>query len=247
MKLTILGCAGTYPSAQSGCSSYLVEHEGYRLLVDAGNGAVGALQRHVGLFDVDAVVLSHLHADHCLDLVAYAYARVFDPSGCPPALPVLGPAGSEARLLRAFEPEADKLTSCYAFSDLEQGTYELGPFSLTTARVNHPVECYGLRLSADGHTLTYSADTGESDDLVRLAKGSDTFLCEASWLEGYDNPPGVHLTGRQAGEHAARADVGSLLLTHLVAWGSPERCLAESQERFTGSTTVVRAGDSYEI
>ncbi len=103
MRLTVLGCAGTFPGPRSGCSSYLVEHDGFRLLLDAGNGAVGALQRHGGLLDLDAVLLSHLHADHCVDLVAYAYARIYPPAGPPPPLPVYGPGGTEERLVRVFD------------------------------------------------------------------------------------------------------------------------------------------------
>ena len=93
MKLTVLGSAGTFPGPDSPCSAYLVEHEGFRLLLDFGPGSLGPLQRHLGLLDLDAVYLSHLHADHCLELVTYSYARRYHPDGNPPSLPVYGPAG----------------------------------------------------------------------------------------------------------------------------------------------------------
>ena len=102
MKLTVVGCSGTMPGADGPASSYLFESAGFRLLVDCGNGASGALQRYVGLLDLDAVLISHVHADHCLDLVVYSYARRYAPAARRP-LPVYGPEGSQERLLTAFD------------------------------------------------------------------------------------------------------------------------------------------------
>ena len=249
MKVTVLGCSGTFPGPESGCSSYLVEHEGYRVMLDVGNGAVGALQRHVELFGVDAVVLSHLHADHCLDLVAYSYARRYAPRDVPTEpLPVYGPPGTPERLLRCYErwPDHD-LATVYSFHDVRPGHLEIGPFSVELAPMAHPVECNAIRLTAGGRSLTYSGDTGPTESLVRLAQGCDVALFEASWYEGDDNAPDVHLTGREAGEHAAKAQVGRLLLTHLTPWGSRERTLEEAEGVFPGDFDVVNDGQTYEI
>jgi ribonuclease BN (tRNA processing enzyme) len=101
-------------------------------------------------------------------------------------------------------------------------------------RTNHPIECHALRLEAGGRSLVYSGDTGECDALVELARGADVFLCEASWTDSADNPPGIHLSGRQAGEHAARAGVGRLLVTHLVAWADAGDVVAEARAAFAG-------------
>lgn len=248
MKLTVLGCAGTYPGPESGCSSYLVEQDGFRLLLDAGNGAVGALQRHGGLFDVDAVVLTHLHADHCVDLIAYAYARIYHPAGPPPVLPLYGPRGTEERLLRIFDgAPADRLRGVYDTATLVPGVRDIGPFRVTAARVAHPVECHALRLEAGGESLVYSGDTGPTPALTQLATGADLFLCEASWLEGSPRPAGVHLTGREAGQHASGAGAGRLLLTHLVPWGDEQRSFTEASEVFRGTVTLARAGGVYPV
>lgn len=229
----MLGCSGTFPGPESPCSAYLVEHDGFRLVLDLGAGALGSLQRHLGLLDVDGVYLSHLHADHCIDMVAYSYARRYHPDGIPPPLPVYGPRGTALRICNAFEaPPPDGLLDVFDFRDVTAGTFELGPFSVTTARTNHPVECYAVRLEADGRSLTYSADTGVCDDVVELARDTDVFLCEASWAHSDDNPPDVHLSGREAGEHAARAGVRRLLLTHLVAWADPEAIVAEARAAY---------------
>jgi len=177
VQLTVLGCAGTFPGPDSPCSGYLVEHDGYRLVVDLGSGALGNLQRHCDLLDVDAVYITHLHADHCIDLVAYAYARRFHPSGVPPTLPVYGPPGTRDRIRASFEePPVNGLLDVYDFQERGAGTLQLGPFSVTSGIVEHPIECHGLRIEAGGRVLTYSGDSANSDVLVELARGADEFL-----------------------------------------------------------------------
>jgi ribonuclease BN (tRNA processing enzyme) len=249
VKLTIVGCAGTFPGPHSACSSYLVEHDGFRLLVDAGNGSTGALQNSVGLLDLDAIAISHLHGDHYLDLVTYTYARRYHPSGSPGSLPVYGPSEIKEHLLGAFgRPVDDLLAEVYEFFPASgPGTLQIGPFEVELARVNHPVETYAMRIGAGGRSLTYSADTGVSDELVKLARQTDLFLCEASYLDGDDNPPDIHLTGKEAAEHASSAEVRRLLLTHLVPWGDADRTLAEAQAAFDGEVSVAAAGAVYDV
>ena len=248
MRLTVLGCSGTFPGPASPCSGYLLEHDGYRLVVDLGAGALGQLQRHVGLLDVDAIYVSHLHADHCIDLVAYSYARRYHPSGIPPVLPVYGPAGTGPRILESYEaPPSHGLQDVFDFREVAPEVRELGPFTVTAARVNHPIECHGLRIEAGGRSLAYSGDTGESSALVALAQDADVFLCEASWAHADDNPPNIHLSGRQAGEHAAKASAGRLLLTHVVPWADSEQILDEGSHAFGGNTELARCGISYDI
>lgn len=248
MRLTVLGCSGTFPGPASPCSGYLVEHDGFRLVLDLGAGALGPLQRHCGLLDVDAVWVSHLHSDHCIDLVAYSYARRYHPGGVPPALPVHGPAGIAARIAGAFEgPPEDGLLDVFDFREVGAGEHRVGPFAVTAVAGNHPVEAYAVRLEADGRSLTYSADTAASDALVALARGTDLFLCEASWPSEPPPPPGIHLTGREAGEHATRAGARRLLLTHLMPFSDEQAVLAEAQQTWVGPLELARAGRTYEV
>ena len=249
MRLTVVGCAGTFPGPESPCSSYLLEHDGFRLLIDAGNGSTGVLQRSIGLLDIDAVIISHLHGDHYLDLVTYTYARRYHPDGSPGCLPVHGPSDVREHVASAFgRPVDDLLSEVYEFHPVSgPGRLEIGPFELELDQMNHPVETYGMRIAAGGRTLTYSADTGVCDELVKLARGSDLFLCEASYLSHDENPRDIHLTGTEAGEHAARAGVDRLLLTHLVPWGDAVRSLAEADEVFDGEITVATIGAVFEI
>jgi ribonuclease BN (tRNA processing enzyme) len=242
MRVTVVGCAGSFPGPNSPASCYLLEAEGFRLVLDLGNGALGALQRHTELFGVDAICVSHLHADHCVDLGAYWVARQYTVDGPRPPIPVLGPRGTAERILGFGGEGMTAVRARFAFRDLAPGPLELGPFRLTADHVNHPVETFGFRVEHGGWRLVYSADTGESAALVRLAEGADLLLCEASFLDAPDLPPNLHLTARQAAAHASRAGVGQLVLTHLVPWNDQERTLAEAAGSYQGPLSLAASG-----
>ncbi|MFF2845514.1 MBL fold metallo-hydrolase [Streptomyces sp. NPDC058001] len=250
MKLTVVGCSGSFPSADSACSSYLIEADGFRLLLDMGNGALGELQRHIGLYDLDAIFLSHLHADHCIDMCAYFVARYYRHDGGRPApLPVYGPEGTEQRLTTAYAdtPSASSMSEVFDFHTVKPGGFDIGPFAVRTERVRHPVEAYGIRVEHQGRSLTYSGDTGVCDTLDQLASGTDLFLCEAAFTAGKENIPDLHLNGREAGESARRADVGRLVLTHIPPWTDPQVNLADARSVFDGPSELAAPGATYEI
>ncbi|HEV7656111.1 MAG TPA: MBL fold metallo-hydrolase [Mycobacteriales bacterium] len=246
VRLTIVGCSGSVPGPASAASSYLVEQDGFRVLLDLGSGAFGALQQHLDPADVDAVVLSHLHADHCLDLTAMVVHRRYGMTGAH-RIPVLGPDGTHDRMALAYDPAArGGLRDVFDFAAVTRGERELGPFRLRFERVNHPVETHAVRVSAGGRSLTYSGDTGVSEGLVTAARDADILLCEASCTEDMPHPPDLHLTGREAGEHAAKAGVGRLLVTHIPPWTDRDRVRTEATAAFA-QTELVTAGTVYEI
>lgn len=248
MRLTVLGCAGSFPGPESACSAYLVEAQGFRLLIDFGSGSLSALQRYADMNTIDAIMLTHLHADHMLDACSYVVVRRYDPAGPRPPLPVYAPLGAAERIAAAYSTEGDPIDDVYTFFRLEPGTFPIGPFTVTVDRVNHPVETYGVRVEQGGRVLAYSSDTAPCESLLRLAQGADLFLCEASYLDGVPNPPDLHLTGGEAGEAATKADVGRLLLTHLVsAWGSEASTVEAACAAYAGPVEVVRPGSRYDL
>jgi ribonuclease BN (tRNA processing enzyme) len=246
-SLTVAGCSGSIPGPNSPASCYLLAAGGFQVLLDLGSGALGAVQRYTGLDEIDAVWLSHLHADHCLDLCPYWVARSYAPGGPRPPIPVYGPEGTAHRMARAQGLAEDPgMTGIFSFVTLTPGTREIGPFRVTTALMNHPVPTFGFRIEHAGRVVTYSADTGESDELVRLARGADLLLCEASFLSQPGLPKGLHLTAAQAVEHASRAGAGRLVLTHLVPWNDPARTLAEASG-FAGELSLAAPGQRFEF
>lgn len=250
MRLTVVGCSGSVPGPESPASCYLVEAEGFRVLLDLGNGALGALQRHVGVGDVDAVLLSHLHPDHCMDVLSLYVARTYDTNGGYPLIPVYGPAGTAAHLAAAYgRAEHPGLSGCFDFREWTARPERVGPFTVTAARVAHPVETWAVRLEHGGRSLAYSGDTGPCQQLVDLAREVDVALFESSFQEGRDDgaPPALHLTGRQAGAHAAQAGAARLLLTHLPPWNDPDVSLAAARETFAGPVEVVTFGATYDV
>jgi ribonuclease BN (tRNA processing enzyme) len=148
VRLTVVGCSGSFPGPHSAASCYLVEADGFALVLDLGNGAIGPLQRHVDLRQVGAVALSHLHADHCLDLCSYYVARRYDPRGAPSRLPVFGPSGTADRLARAYDMNPDPgMHGEFAFTTWQAGTtYDVGPFRVRVEHVEHPIEAYAMRI-----------------------------------------------------------------------------------------------------
>ena len=246
MRLTVVGCAGSFPGPRSPASCYLVEHDGFALALDMGNGALGALQRHIDLDDVGAVALSHLHADHCLDLCSFYVYRRYHPEGPRPRIPVYGPAGTAERMARAYDlPAQPGMTGEFEFRAYDVPA-EIGPFIVTAARVRHPVEAYGLRIEAGGRSVVYSGDTGPTPALVDLARGADVALFEASLLDGMEMPD-VHMTGRQSAELAAQAGVGTLVLTHLVPWHDTAILERQAREAFAGDLRLAASGMTIDL
>jgi ribonuclease BN (tRNA processing enzyme) len=238
VRLTVIGCSGSFPGPDSPASCYLVESGGFRLLLDLGNGALGVLQRHA-----DAVCLSHLHADHCLDMCSYWVARTYSPGGARPRIPVYGPAGTARRMAQAYGlDEHPGMTDAFDFHTLTPGTRQIGPLRVTVATMNHPVETFGFRIEQGGRVIAYSADTGPTPALGKLARGADLLLCEASFLDEPGLPGDLHLTARQAGECAAAAGVGQLVLTHLVPWNDPEQSRSEAAAAYRGPLSLAASG-----
>jgi ribonuclease BN (tRNA processing enzyme) len=197
------------------------------------------LQRYVGLDEVDAVAVSHRHFDHFLDLYPFWLSRWWGDGDKPAPLPLYAPPGMFEHA-QQIEP---KLGDAFRLNEIEPGgVFDSGPFRIQTAPMNHPVPTLGMRIEADGTALAYSADTGPTTELVDLSRGADVMLCEATWLElraGWDP---IHLTATEAGQHAASAGVGRLVLTHI--WPATDRRESEARARetFGGPVTVAEEG-----
>ena len=255
MRLTVIGCSGSVPGPSSAASCYLIEADGFALVLDLGNGALGPLQRHVDLAAIGTVLLSHLHPDHCADVCSLAVALEYGLFAPADPIPVLGPAGLGDRLVELHggsgTARTDGLWSRFAVGGVGPVTWPIGPFEVTARRVLHPVEAYAYRLEHGGRVLAYSGDCAPCTGLDEVARAADLALVEAGYVEpgagAAGNAPGVHHTGREAGALAARVGVGRLLVTHVPPWHDPESAAAAARTAFAGAVEVARPGAVYEV
>jgi ribonuclease BN (tRNA processing enzyme) len=252
MRLTVIGCSGSYPGPESAASCYLVEteHGGrrWRILLDLGSGALGSLHRFVDPLEIDAVFISHLHPDHFFDISGYYVMRKYHPLGPQPIIPIWGPKGLAARCASSYGlPKDPGMDREFDFHEYDGGPIVFGPFTVTTTEVAHPIDAFGLRIESGGHALAYSGDTGPCAALVELAKDADLLLAEAAFREGGDNPTDLHLTGRQAAEAAVKAGVGALVLTHIPPWFDGQDAFDEARPVFDGRLAIASTGATYDI
>jgi ribonuclease BN (tRNA processing enzyme) len=255
MRLTIVGCSGSLAGPLSPASSYLVqaEHDGrtWSLVLDLGNGALGALQRHVDPTTVDAVVLSHLHADHCLDLCGLYVAQKYSPAVVARSrIPVYGPAGTAARMARAYDMEPPEgMHHEFDFRDLmDRHAVQIGPFTITPHRVCHPAEAYGIRVEADGEVLAYTGDTDSCDGLRPLFHNATLALADSAFVDGRDHAQGIHLSGSRAAQAAVDAGgVRRLMLTHIPPWNDPSVCRAQAAAVWPGDVELAEPDAVYEL
>lgn len=247
MKVTVLGCSGTHVAADRACSSYLVEHDGYRLLLDCGNGSLGNLQKLYDTAALDAVLITHLHVDHFGDLYSLYYSLRFHPSG-QRRVDVYAPPGASDHIAQLLtgDPE-DTFHAVCRFRETKPGDeLQLGPLRVRLFAANHPITTLAPRIEADGAVLAYSADSGPTDELVACARDADVFLADCSWLERMRPlPDGVHMTAFEAGEIGARAGVSRLVVTHVYPTTELTEAVSEAARAFAGE--VLLAHDLLEI
>lgn len=244
--IRVIGSSGTAPTAINPGSGYLVSSGDSRVLLDAGPGVVGALAGVVDPYDLDAVVLSHRHPDHCTDIFAlYHYLAYGDRPV--DGLPVFAPPGL-AEAAAAFV-EADAGSAWHVVFDwrLATGDAVIGDLTLRFGEASHSVPAAVVRVESEEGSVAYTGDTGPGGDVVALAAGVDVLLCEATFQDHTHDGFPFHLSASQAGEIAAEAGVRRLVLTHLRSTLDPARSVAEAAATFGGEVLVAEPGMTIEV
>ena len=244
LSVTILGCSGSYSGPGLACTGYLVESDTARVWLDAGPGTLANLQRHRSLTEIDAIVVTHEHPDHWLDLaMAFIACRYFLDRG---PMPVYGTAGTHA--LAIALAGAHDLSPTLDWRVISDGdTATIGDQRWRFSRTDHPVETLAPRVDSGGRSFAFSADTGEGWSFARLGTGIDLGLCEATYLHRDLVPPSPHLSARQAGAMAAEAGVKRLLLTHLAPGSDAPAFGREAAEAFGAPVELVDVDQRYDV
>lgn len=245
MELTVLGSSGSYPFAGNPGSGYLVRSAGTNVLLDSGPGTFMALTGYLEPEALDAVVVSHVHPDHCTDLFGL-YSYLYRHVGGATSVPVFVPAGAVdvfTGFMRAADPD-HPFVRVLDFRIVGTGmATTVGDVTMEFGRMSHPVPTVGVRLESASRVLTYSADTGPGGDLPMLARGADVLLCEAGLTGERDEETfPFHLTAAEAGEIATEAAVRRLIVTHLPPSLGAQTSLAEARSSFAGDLAWAEPG-----
>jgi ribonuclease BN (tRNA processing enzyme) len=262
VQITVLGKSPSWQDAAGACSGYLIQQDGFRLLLDCGNGVFSKLRPVCDYVDVDAVVITHMHADHFLDLVPFSYALRYAPRQQPvpvdgwpgtdtPARPQLYVPGGATEVLR-------RVVGCWGSEDLVDGAFsvneyaaanelELGPLTIRFCEVPHFVTTYAVELATNGTRFTFGADCRPNEQLVRFAHDTDVLMLEATLPRPERDGVRGHLTAREAGEHGRLAGARRLVLTHYSDELDPAWTQAEAVDSYGGPVEMAHEGAVYEV
>ncbi|MDN7246755.1 MBL fold metallo-hydrolase [Planococcus shenhongbingii] len=244
MKITTIGIWGGYPNKNEATSSFLLEHEGFRCLVDCGSGVLAAVQNYTELRDLDAAVISHYHPDHIADIGVLQHAAMvgMQLKEWKKPFPIYG----HDRDSEMFQSLSYKGVTEGQVIDVSQKV-QIGPWEVSFCETIHPVYCLALKFSAEGKSVVFTADTEWKDELVAFSKDADLLVSEANLYEKYVGIIKGHMSGSQAGQLAEQAGVKELWLTHLPQYGDIREILEAAQTSYTGKVQFAKIGYSSEI
>ncbi len=258
MRVTVLGKSPAWQDAGGACSGYLVEHGGTNLLVDCGNGVFGKLREHLDYTEVDAVVVTHMHADHFFDLFPFAYGLVLTPRQQPvpvaghpgtewPARPrLITPVGAPAALRSIASSWGDEalVESAFRLEEYDASkSLEVGPLTLRFAEVPHYILTFAIEVAVeDGPRITFGADSSPNDAIVEFARDTDLLVIESTLPRPERTGIRGHLTPGEAGEHARSAGAKRVLLTHVSDELDADWVCAEGAAGFGGPVELASEG-----
>lgn len=255
MKLTVLGGAAAGGNPGQGTSAYLVEAAGAVIVLDLGFGTLGELRRHADIRALDAIVVSHVHLDHILDLLSLRYALAYNPKPAIRRIPVWLPPGGRAFVDRFAEALSDGgddgpfFAEAFDFAEYDpEVPLAVGLLTIRFAPTVHYVPCWAMRVEAEDGALAYTADTGPSARLLPLLSGADVLVAEAAAPDPLpaDHPEPYsergHLTPTEAGRLASSAGVRRLVLSHLWWEYGFERSRDLAAAEFHGPIVVAAPG-----
>lgn len=231
MKLTVIGFWGGYPKKNAASSGYLLEHDGFQLLIDCGSGVLAKLQNIIQPEELDSVIISHYHPDHIADIGVLQHARLIQGflGKEMPLLPIYGHHFDQSEFAKLTYK---KITEGIAYEYNE--VLKVGPFQVSFLKTNHPVPCFAMRIEAGRKVLVYTADSSFKEEFIGFSREADVLLCECNFYGNQNGKPAGHMNSIDAGRLAQEAGVKQLILTHLPHYGNLNNLITEASSEFTG-------------
>ena len=248
MELTVLGSAGTWPGPGGATCGHLLSHDGAHVWLDAGTGTFARLQEYVGVDDISAIVITHGHTDHFIDVVPAFYARHYGGMGRP-NLPFYSPDGFvEGMSMLTSENGRNVMAEAYDFRTVGGGdVFDIGPFHITTFEMTHiGVSSVGYRIEAGGSVLAYTGDSGPCREVIEMARDADMLVAEATYQDA-SSQAFFHMSATQAAQHATTAGAKRLVLTHILPTLDRAVSLVEAAAAFDGPIELAEDGTTLEI
>lgn len=238
MKVTVIGQWGGFPAPNGATSSYMIEKDGFTLVVDMGSGALSKLQNYKHVNDIDAVILSHYHHDHVADIGVLQYARLvqYYVTNHKTVLPIYGHMENEA----AFKSLTHDQTEGRSYDP--SGEVTIGPFTITFLRTKHPVPCFGMRITDGEEVIVYTADTAYQNEWIEFAAHADLLITDCNFYEAQDGTDAGHMNSKEGAIIASKANVGELILSHLPQYGDNEQLVTEAKNYYDGNIQLAYEG-----
>ncbi|HLR41986.1 MAG TPA: MBL fold metallo-hydrolase [Pseudogracilibacillus sp.] len=238
MELKIIGYWGGYPGVDGASSTYIISKNDFHLVMDIGSGGLCKLQKYVNVTDINAVILSHYHADHIADVGVLQQSLLVQSflTENVRTVPIYGHKENE----QAFHRLTDDFTEAVGYDP--NNTLKIGPFFIRFLRTKHSVPCFGMRITDGNSTIVYTADSAYQDEWFKFSKDADLLLAEANFYKGQDAAKSGHMTSEEVGNIAKNADVKEVILTHLPHFGEHAQLVEETKEVFTGPVTLAYEG-----
>ena len=244
MKITVIGFWGGYPAKNEASSGYLLEYGDYRVLLDCGSGVLSELQNHMQPEELDAVVLSHYHPDHVADVGVLQHALLIQQllSGKKKTVPIYGHTQDEFEFNKLTYKEITKGIAYFPDQPIK-----IGPFTFRFMQTKHPVPCFAMRIEVAGHILVYTGDSAYMEEFVDFAKDATILLCESNFYSDMNGADAGHMTAREAGVIAKKANVQLLILTHLPHYGEHQQLIKEAGEVFHREIALAKSRLEFQL
>lgn len=238
MKLTIIGFWGGYPATDEATSMYVLERDGFLLVIDVGSGALAKFQKYKKVSDIDAVILSHYHADHIADVGVLQHAILVQSliTGQDKQIPIYGHMEDEVQ----FRKLSHDYTIGTAYDP--NNVMNIGPFFIRFLKTKHSVPCYGMRITDGRKTVVYTADSAYQSEWIKFSRDADLFITDCNFYAGQDATSAGHMTSEEAATVARQANVKEMILSHLPHFGDHEQLLVEAQKIYDGKISLAYEG-----